>query len=210
MRLPVMSAVSPASFTLIVATTPSLGIGKSGTLPWPRIKAEMAYFARITKRTTVENKLNVVIMGRKTWESIPVKFRPLPDRVNVIISRQPENIELGPLTDGKRAFTSSSMQDAIKQLQRQDVGRGVDRVFVIGGAQIYADGLKMREAERVLVTRIKKDYECDTFFPVQLGKAEKGGEHWVKKSDAERDAWLGEEESGGEEWEVEMWERKQM
>ncbi|EER24130.1 dihydrofolate reductase family protein [Coccidioides posadasii C735 delta SOWgp] len=91
--------------TLVVATTPvtshtnpsisRLGIGNCGTLPWPRIKSDMSFFARITTRPPAAaqpqlhtpNALNAVIMGRKTYDSLPSRFRPLPKRLNVIITR---------------------------------------------------------------------------------------------------------------------------
>ena len=75
-------------FNLIVAACgKSLGIGLNGELPW-RLKSEMKYFAETTSRTIDSNKINAVIMGRKTWESIPLKFRPLKNRLNVVLSRQ--------------------------------------------------------------------------------------------------------------------------
>lgn len=73
--------------TLIVAATPSNAIGRNSTLPW-RLSQEMAYFARITKGEEGSSKRNAVIMGRKSWEGIPAKFRPLPGRTNIVVSRQ--------------------------------------------------------------------------------------------------------------------------
>lgn len=75
------------SLTLIVAATPSNAIGRNSTLPW-RLSQEMAYFARITKGEEGSSKRNAVIMGRKSWEGIPAKFRPLPGRTNIVVSRQ--------------------------------------------------------------------------------------------------------------------------
>jgi dihydrofolate reductase len=84
--------MQPPSITLIVAATLSNGIGATGRLPW-RLSKEMAYFAKITSHVP-ENvtKRNAVIMGRKTWESIPTKFRPLKNRINVVVSRDPESM----------------------------------------------------------------------------------------------------------------------
>lgn len=78
--------LSMSRLTLIVAATKSNGIGQNGQLPW-RLPKEMKYFARITSHAP-ENAQNAVVMGRNTWESIPNKFRPLPNRLNVVISRQ--------------------------------------------------------------------------------------------------------------------------
>ena len=84
-------------FNLIVAHSfPKYGIGYQGKLPW-RIPKDMEHFKNIT--TTVSNDptfqyINTVIMGRKTWESIPTKFRPLTDRFNIIITRNPTEYQL--------------------------------------------------------------------------------------------------------------------
>ena len=74
-------------FNLIVAACENMGIGVNGSLPW-RLRKEMKYFATMTKRTENPEKRNAVIMGRKTWESIPQKFRPLAGRINVVLTRQ--------------------------------------------------------------------------------------------------------------------------
>ncbi|RLL92955.1 hypothetical protein CFD26_100011, partial [Aspergillus turcosus] len=89
-------SISPP-LTLIVATTPirtenlphglRLGIGLNGTLPWPRIKTDMAFFARVTSRPPRPGTTNAIIMGRKTYDSLPQNLRPLAKRVNVVISR---------------------------------------------------------------------------------------------------------------------------
>ena len=77
---------------IVAACGKSMGIGLNGELPW-RLKSEMKYFAETTTKTKDSDKINAVIMGRKTWESIPAKFRPLKNRLNVILSRQ-ENYSL--------------------------------------------------------------------------------------------------------------------
>ena len=72
---------------IVAACGKSLGIGLNGELPW-RLTSEMKYFAETTTKTKDPSKINAVIMGRKTWESIPMKFRPLKNRYNIILSRQ--------------------------------------------------------------------------------------------------------------------------
>ncbi|CAL5875193.1 uncharacterized protein PFLUO_LOCUS9497 [Penicillium psychrofluorescens] len=64
-----------------------LGIGHKGTLPWPRIKADMSFFARVTSRPPAPGTTNAIIMGRKTYDSVPVHLRPLAKRINVVITR---------------------------------------------------------------------------------------------------------------------------
>jgi hypothetical protein len=80
---------------LIAAVDANYGIGKSNQLPW-RLPKEYAHFVRETTRTKEPGRINAVIMGRRCWESIPEKFRPLRDRVNVILSRtMPREINVG-------------------------------------------------------------------------------------------------------------------
>jgi dihydrofolate reductase len=75
--------------TLIAAATEvGYGIGKNGAMPW-RLRGDMDHFKRITQRVTDTSRQNAVIMGRKTWESLPKSFRPLPGRLNVVLSRNP-------------------------------------------------------------------------------------------------------------------------
>jgi hypothetical protein len=79
---------SMSRVTLIVAATTNNGIGQAGKLPW-RLPQEMQYFARVTTgEPDGKGKKNAVVMGRATWESIPRRFRPLPGRINFVVSRQ--------------------------------------------------------------------------------------------------------------------------
>jgi dihydrofolate reductase len=73
--------------TIIVAATVSNGIGKNGILPW-HIPQDLKYFAKATSNAP-EGTQNAVVMGRNTWESIPAKYRPLKERLNVVISHDP-------------------------------------------------------------------------------------------------------------------------
>lgn len=125
--------------TLIVARARHGVIGRDNTLPW-RLPEDLAHF----KRTTMGAP---VIMGRKTWESIG---RPLPGRRNIVVSRN-----AGLRLDG--AETASSLEDALRLCV------GVEQVFLIGGAQLYAEALP--SADRLIVTEIDADIEGDAHFP---------------------------------------------
>ncbi|KAM0334184.1 hypothetical protein ACHAQA_001204 [Verticillium albo-atrum] len=198
--------------TLIVAATRTMGIGLQGTLPWTGLKREMAYFARVTKRlppSAPPAALNAVIMGRKTWESIPPRFRPLKGRLNVVISRSATAAVPADVDFEKEAVRVASLEEAVKFLEGWE--RPLGRVFVIGGAQIYGASLERREARRVLLTRVgDPEFECDAFFPLKLGEAE----GWAKREKGELDAWVGEEVDGGEQeengtkYEFQMWEKE--
>ncbi|KAF2652712.1 hypothetical protein K491DRAFT_604319 [Lophiostoma macrostomum CBS 122681] len=230
--------------TLILAATPSLGIGQAGQLPWPSLKSEMGYFARVTKRvppnpasatasastststttTTTRKRMNAVVMGRKTWDSIPERFRPLKGRVNVVVTRNPEALDwragAGKKEGGEGEegpVVVSSVSAALERLQTSrgsgSVDLQVERVFVIGGASIYKAALELPQCERVLLTDIKREFECDTFFPLELGGEEGGQLGWKRRSKAELESWVGEDvddalEEKGVRFEFVMFERE--
>ncbi|KAI0851757.1 dihydrofolate reductase-like domain-containing protein [Daldinia vernicosa] len=211
------AAMLPPELTLIVAATRTMGIGRSGTLPWTGLKKEMAYFARVTKRLPPPPSgsppaLNAVIMGRKTWDSIPPKFQPLKGRLNIVVSRSHAGSEQE--TAGEGPVRVDSLEQALAHLK---AASNIGRAFVIGGAQIYGAALGLKEARRVLLTRVlSPDFECDTFFPLGLQEEDKAGGQWngwVKRSKEELDAWTGEtvpegvQEENGTRYEFEMWER---
>ncbi|KAG6003309.1 hypothetical protein E4U21_002197 [Claviceps maximensis] len=215
--------------TLIVAATRSLGIGLNGTMPWPTLRKEMQYFARLTSRTAPDsppNAINAVIMGRKTWDSIPLRFRPLKNRVNIVISRTPAP---APPQDGQGQPRPDQQDQQSQQPQPVRVSSfdaalahvsddpRISRVFVMGGGQIYQEALRRSESRRVLLTRIESEYECDTFFGLDLRE---GMDGWRRCSGGEWRAWTGETtgeggEEGGEfveeagvRYEWQMWERR--
>lgn len=138
---------------IVAALLPSFGIGNKGQLPW-RLSKELKYFRKVT--TGTEPNSHAVIMGRKTWESIPAKFRPLSGRVNVVISRN-RNLELG----SDKVLLYTSIQEAIDQLDKIDT---IKNIFIIGGAQIYNDTLSV--IDNLLITEIeaKDGIEMDTFL----------------------------------------------
>ena len=138
------------NFSIIVAVDKNLGIGRNNDLPW-RIKADMAWFKKVTT-TAPEGGTNGVIMGRKTWDSIPEKFRPLPERDNIVISRNPERI--------KAPHAADSLDAALELACKQ-----CEKIFVIGGASIYEEAMKHPQLGELFITHIDRSFECDTFFP---------------------------------------------
>ncbi len=80
-----MSADVLRGFSVVVAAARNGGIGKSGGLPW-RLPGDMKYFKKLTSEAAMPGMQNAVIMGRATWQSIPAKHRPLPDRLNIVLS----------------------------------------------------------------------------------------------------------------------------
>jgi dihydrofolate reductase len=141
------------------------------------------------------------VMGRKTWDSIPPRFRPLKNRLNVVITRQPKSVDASCIC--------GDVDTAIKVVGSTGVQR---KAFIIGGSQIYKAALEKQEAKRILLTRILTDFECDTFFPVQLNE-DGTADGWERKTKEELDSWVGEtvpegvQEENGTKYVFEMWER---
>lgn len=199
--------------TLIVAATAKNGIGKNGGLPWPMLKKDMAYFARVTKRVPLPNntgsfqsdafkssvlqgtRRNVVIMGRKTWDSIPPKFRPLKDRTHIVISSQKREELAAVPDDVVVAADITSGLESLEGMVKDGKAPPVERAFVIGGSSIYKAALELRQTNRILMTRIGKEFECDTFFPKKLGGEESV---WNRASHAELREFVGEDVEEGE------------
>ncbi|CAG9535448.1 unnamed protein product [Cercopithifilaria johnstoni] len=140
---------------LIVAMDDCGGIGQNGGLPWD-LPAEMARFSKLTTLTTNRKKKNAVIMGRKVWESIPPKFRPLKDRFNIVLSRKMEEV-----TD-KNLIVARSFESAVSLLQDMN---NIETIWNIGGEKVYELGLNSPFLHQLYITRVEGDFSADIFFP---------------------------------------------
>ena len=201
--------------TIIVAATKQNGIGKNGTLPWPMLKKEMAYFARVTKRPPIPTNTgsvqsdalkssvlegtqrNALIMGRKTWESIPPKLRPLKGRTNVVISTQTRESLQSISEDVIVASDITSGLELLLESAEEGKTLPLGRAFVIGGSSIYKAALDLPQTKHILLTRIHEDYECDKFFPEALDKDGSSTRGWQRSSQAELSKFVGEEVQPG-------------
>jgi dihydrofolate reductase len=130
----------------VVAHDRGRGIGKGGRMPW-HLPGDMRYFVSVT---TAGEGTNAVIMGRKTYESIPERFRPLRDRRNIVLSRR-----AGLRLDGAECV--ATLQEALER------AASCPRAFAIGGGEIYR--LCLPHCDELFVTRIDAEFDCDTFFP---------------------------------------------
>ena len=131
---------------LVVARARNGVIGRDGTLPW-RLKSDMAWF----KANTLGKP---VIMGRKTWESLP--RRPLPGRTNIVLSR-----DLSFETQG--ALVCENFSEGLQIAREQAADDGVDEVCVIGGAALFEAALP--KAKRIYLTEVLADVDGDVTFP---------------------------------------------
>ncbi|XP_061280288.1 dihydrofolate reductase isoform X1 [Bos javanicus] len=143
----------------IVAVSQNMGIGKNGNLPWPPLRNEFQYFQRMTTVSSVEGKQNVVIMGRKTWFSIPEKNRPLKDRINIVLSRELKEPPKGA------HFLAKSLDDALELIEDPELTNKVDMVWIVGGSSVYKEAMNKPGHVRLFVTRIMQEFESDAFFP---------------------------------------------
>jgi dihydrofolate reductase len=158
------------NFALVVAATSrENGIGKAGKLPWhpQTLKADMNWFKTLTcsnymltkdgklQLRTDDSSMPVVLMGRKTWESISSKFRPLPKRKNVILSRSTNTSN-----ENNLVLFVSSFEDTWKNAHTSSF-------YFIGGSECYKLALKSGKISHLFLTRIIEPtyLECDTFFP---------------------------------------------
>ena len=146
------------TISIIVAVhEETFGIGLNGKLPW-HIPEDLEYFKNVTTFSPNKDKKNVVLMGRKTWESIPKKFRPLKGRINVILSKT-----LKPQNEEKECFIFDSLELALDSISKME---NVGEIFAIGGQQIYEKVLKLEECKKIYLSKVSgKNLKFDTFFP---------------------------------------------
>jgi dihydrofolate reductase/thymidylate synthase len=145
-------------YNIVVAVDAQNGIGKDGILPW-HIPGDLRYFKDLTTQTKVSTRRNAVVMGRKTWESLPRHVRPLPDRVNIVMTRNSDY----PLPKGVLRVTS--FQEIPQVLRLEKLTDAIEQIFIIGGAEIYQAALRELAEVTIYLTQILGIFDCDTFFP---------------------------------------------
>jgi dihydrofolate reductase len=127
---------------IIAAVAENRVIGKNGGLPW-RLPDDLKRFKQLTGNSPV-------VMGSKTYWSLPKSVRPLPERENLVLTRHPE------VFCGERVTLLSDFQEAVRRSELEDI-------FVIGGAEVYA--LALPHAEELFLTRVHAAPEGETLFP---------------------------------------------
>lgn len=148
------------NFSIIAAADEHQGIGINNRLPWD-LKADLKHFSQIT----IGGGNNAVIMGLNTWKSLPIKYRPLRDRLNIVLSKE----KYDDLPAGVLNF--QSLDEALELLDLKKVSAkgghtsGVDEAFVIGGGMLYATSITHPLCDKVYLTEVEGVFNCDTFFP---------------------------------------------
>ncbi|MCP3750012.1 dihydrofolate reductase [Pseudomonas sp. SBB6] len=134
--------------SLIAALAENRVIGIDNSMPW-HLPGDFKYF----KATTLGKP---IIMGRKTWDSLG---RPLPGRLNLVVSRQP-----GLQLEGAEVF--ASLDEAMVRAEQWALAQGVDELMLIGGAQLYTQAIERGLADRLYLTRVELNPEGDAWFPL--------------------------------------------
>jgi dihydrofolate reductase len=152
--------------TLVAAVARHGVIGRDGGIPW-HLPEDLAQFKALTTGHTV-------VMGRRTWDSIPDRFRPLPGRRNVVVTRNANWAAEG-------AERAATLEEALNRVARDE------RVFVIGGAQVYEAALP--HADELVLTELDLAVDGDTYFPTweraaweevsRVGHAARNGTHFA-------------------------------
>ena len=143
------------TLNLIAAVCRNMGIGYKGSIPW-NLKNEIAYFGKITTSTSKPGVNNIVIMGRKTWLSIPPQSRPLKNRINIVLSQTEKKI-------AGAHHTAKSVDAAIYLIKENEIVH--EHIFIIGGERVYKEAIESNHCQKFYLTRIDGDFDCDTFFP---------------------------------------------
>jgi dihydrofolate reductase len=140
--------MSKPTIAAIVAMDEGRVIGKDGALPW-HLPEDLAHFKAKTSG-------HFVLMGRKTWDSLPPKFRPLPGRINIVMSRSPAALSLPEGAHGVRSF-----QEALEIVERS--GTSGQMLWCIGGAELYAAVLPL--CDELHLTLVHGRHDGDAVFP---------------------------------------------
>tara|TARA_B100000287_G_scaffold44233_1_gene39770 strand:- start:6874 stop:7383 length:510 start_codon:yes stop_codon:yes gene_type:complete len=133
--------------SIIVAMDEDGAIGKNDALPW-RLKSDMERFRKLTEG----DGFNSVIMGRKTWDSLPEAFRPLPDRVNIVMSRDTEWSDEGAIN---ALYVGRAIEIAFAE--------GSEECWIIGGSQIYS--IFLDRVDEIHLTEVHTTGSGDVKFP---------------------------------------------
>lgn len=162
-----MSSSRVTEFKMIVALCRGGGIGYKGTLPWPKIERDLRFFSQMTRSSAFPYN-SAVVMGRKTWESIPANVQPLPFRDNFVISALHDADSLAP--SGSTGTGKPTGVTFIKNLsEMNNYAMNYDHVWFIGGASIYEQVLsspKLFPVDDIFVTFVDESYEHDAAFPL--------------------------------------------
>ncbi|XP_026742064.1 dihydrofolate reductase isoform X2 [Trichoplusia ni] len=119
----------------------------------------MAYFTTMTTQVSDPTKVNAVIMGRRTWDCIPDKYRPLDNRINIVMTHNVDSVKEN-VPEG--VIVVPGLDEAISYIEKRP---DIEATWVIGGSSIYKAAMTHENCGKIYLTEIQKSFDCDTFFP---------------------------------------------
>lgn len=146
-------------FSMVLAVDDKNWLWKNNSLAW-RIPKELKYFTQLTSKTQDLGKHNGVIMGVNTWKSLPSSFRPLPQRINCILSKRLKTEDLDHSIDDFVLYFNNFDHC----LETLDSHENVENIFVIGWGQLYNSLLDHPLLDTIYLTKVSWDFGCDVFF----------------------------------------------
>lgn len=152
---------------VVVAADLNNGIGFRGEIPW-HLSGDLSFMRRITTTTVCPKRRNIVLIGRKSWEAIPQRHRPLRDRLCIVISRDAEfRKDLDTAVGVPRVWSAGSVVEALALIRTDETLTTLgESIMVLGGSEIYRECLASPQCDKVYLTRVGGEFECDTYFPV--------------------------------------------
>ncbi|KAH9616442.1 hypothetical protein KSS87_009412 [Heliosperma pusillum] len=148
------------TYQVVVAATREGGLGKDGKMAW-HIPTDTKFYHDVTTITSNPEKMNAVIMGRISWDSIPPEDRPFCGRLNVIVTRSP-NFDIGGL---ENVLVCGSLNSALEMLASPPYDDLIETVFNTGGGILLRDTLNAPACDAIHITEMETSIECDTFIP---------------------------------------------
>lgn len=145
---------------LIVAYDLKRGIGSQGQMAW-NLTDDLKRF----RETTTQPHKNCVIMGRKTWDSLPEKFKPLPNRINIILSSSLALEVDIQFQNQEQTYVCKSWDDVDTLCDFLNRDKHITECFIMGGAEIYRSAMERYPIHRYYLTHVFNTHQCDTFLP---------------------------------------------
>ena len=139
------------------------GIGMNNKIPW-FLTNDLKNFQQITSKTFKPYTKNMIVMGRKTWDSITAKNKPLKNRINVVLTRNKDVRLKHEIESFKDTFVKYDFNE-ILEVAKLNNEFNISNIFIIGGESIYKMALESENISNIYVTEVYEEYECDTVFP---------------------------------------------
>ncbi|KAM3609311.1 uncharacterized protein V6R79_012887 [Siganus canaliculatus] len=150
--------VQRKSIRVIAAVCKGNGIGKEGKMPWD-LPSEFKYFLGNVTRVSRPGRMNMMVWGRKCWESHPHSTFPIANVLHAVLSA---NLNMVP---DHAHFLCPDFESAVQLAAKPPLAGLIETIWVVGGTQVYEDALKHPWCDLVYLTDVMAEFDCDVFFP---------------------------------------------